>query len=144
MGFWEPMMTCCLIVNHDVLISAYHRGRKRMYHFTYSYKEKAVKSGKVYASDILKASPSNFPVKSFYSPETGDCYTFFRQGHCFTVKASDPSVSKQEIIKANVTSGTTQFALGTMYLLYDRALICRSSSSILFFKIDEENGGRWT
>ena len=28
--------------------------------------------------------------------------------------------------------------LGTMYLLYDKALVTRSSNSILFFKIDSE------
>jgi len=30
-----------------------------------------------------------------------------------------------------------------MYLVYDKALVVRSSSSILFFKIDEETG-LWT
>jgi hypothetical protein len=30
--------------------------------------------------------------------------------------------------------------LGTMYLLYDQALVVRSSSSILFFKIDKDTG----
>lgn len=30
--------------------------------------------------------------------------------------------------------------LGNMYLLFDQALVVRSSSSILFFKIDPESG----
>jgi len=37
----------------------------------------------------------------------------------------------------------TDVDLGNMYLLYDQALIVRSSSSILFFKIDEETR-KWT
>jgi hypothetical protein len=32
----------------------------------------------------------------------------------------------------------TDVDFGNMYLLYDQALVVRSSSSILFFKIDEE------
>ena len=32
--------------------------------------------------------------------------------------------------------------MGSMYLLFDRALVTRSSNSIRFFKIDEETG-KW-
>ena len=37
----------------------------------------------------------------------------------------------------------TNSDLGSMYLIFDKALIARSSNSILFFKIDEETG-LWT
>lgn len=47
----------------------------------------------------------------------------------------NPSNSKLEKI--------TTADLGTMYLLFDQALVTRSSSSILFFKIDPETGN-WT
>jgi hypothetical protein len=34
----------------------------------------------------------------------------------------------------------TDSDLSSMYLLFDKALVVRSSNSILFFKIDEETG----
>jgi hypothetical protein len=37
----------------------------------------------------------------------------------------------------------TDADLGNMYLLYEEALVTRSSNSILFFKIDKETG-LWT
>jgi hypothetical protein len=46
------------------------------------------------------------------------------------VDTKDPSKVTYEKI--------TDDDLGTMYLLFDQALVTRSSSSILFFKIDEE------
>ena len=63
---------------------------------------------------------------------TGNCHTFYRQGHGFTIKASNPQECKIEKI--------TDADLGNMYLLFDAALVTRSSSSILFFKIDPETG----
>jgi hypothetical protein len=75
----------------------------------------------------------NFPIRSFYSSVTGNCLTFYRQGHAFTVSASEPEAEcKVEKITDN--------DLGNMYLLFDQALCVRSSSSILFFKIDKETG----
>lgn len=73
----------------------------------------------------------NFPVKSFYSEKTGNCTTFYRQGHCVTVNAQTMESSWERIIHAD---------LGAMYLLFDACLVTRSSGSILFFHIDEETG----
>ena len=77
----------------------------------------------------------NFPVKSFYSPVLKKCLTFYRQGYCFMVNSKRTNETQIEKI--------TDVDLGNMYLLYDQALIVRSSSSILFFKIDEETQ-KWT
>ena len=51
------------------------------------------------------------------------------------MEVEDPSKSNVEKITDN--------DLGNMYLLFDQALVTRSSNSILFFKIDEETGF-WT
>jgi len=72
----------------------------------------------------------NFPIKAFYSSVTGNCHVFYRQGFGFTVDAKNPKESRYERI--------SEADFGTMYLLFDKALITRSSGSILFFKIDEE------
>ena len=81
---------------------------------------------------ITNCTYLNFPIKSFYSTVTEQVNVFYRQGHGITINASNPSDFRLEKITDN--------DLGTMYLLFDQALITRSSSSILFFKIDEETG----
>jgi len=48
------------------------------------------------------------------------------------MEASDPKICRCEKI--------TDADLGSMYLLFDKALIVRSSSSILFFKPSDETG----
>tara|TARA_B110000285_G_C15078108_1_gene591907 strand:+ start:162 stop:1631 length:1470 start_codon:yes stop_codon:yes gene_type:complete len=130
-GFWEPLITAVFIPGGDLFINAYHRLQKKSYHFTYSYKtQKALCQPMI--NEIKDCTPLNFPIKSFYSQHSGDCYTFYRQGHCVTVNTQNPDQIKTEKI--------TTDDLGTMYLLFDQALVTRSSSSILFFKIDEETG----
>lgn len=139
-GFYEPLITCCFIMNDDVFISVYHRIERKQYHFTYSYKNKS-KISEVTVTEIEHCTLRNFPMKSFYSPVTGTaltgktgspyrCHTFYRQGHAINVNASNPDECTLEKI--------TDADLGSMFLLFDQALVTRSSSSILFFKIDEE------
>lgn len=84
---------------------------------------------------VANCTPRNFPIKSFYSTVTLACHTFYRQGQLVTATAAKPDDVSQEQI--------TQNDLGNMYLVYDQALVVRSSNSILFFKIDEETG-LWT
>jgi len=86
-------------------------------------------------TEIKNCTDRNFPLKSFYSSVNNCVYTFFRQGHCFSDNATNPDQVKLEKI--------TDADLGNMYLLFEQALVVRSSSSILFFKIDEETG-LWT
>ena len=95
--------------------------------------------------DHVRCSQINFPIKSFYSSETETCVTFYRQGFCVTV---DPSV-RHDVSKKDTNAMSSRFEqitdsdLGSMYLLFDKALVTRSSNSILLFKIDEETG-LWT
>ena len=77
---------------------------------------------------VANCSPRNFPIKSFYSAVTLSCHTFYRQGQLVTATAAKPDDVSQEQITKN--------DLGNMYLVYDQALVVRSSNSILFFKID--------
>lgn len=130
-GFSEPLITCAFIENDNVFIQCYHRKQKKQYHFTYSYKLKKMLSD-VTVTEIADCTELNFPIKTFYSLVTKNCLTFYRQGHCVTTNPEAPNQSKIEKI--------TNADLGNMYLLYDQALVTRSSSSILFFKIDPESG----
>lgn len=116
------------------MICAYHRFEQKQYHFNYSIEEKKM-IGQATVGEIKDCTYLNFPVKSFYSAVFNTCYTFYRQGHAFTMDAQDPKTCHCEKI--------TEADLGSMYLLFDQALIVRSSSSILFFKIDPETN-LWT
>ena len=72
----------------------------------------------------------NFPIKSFYSPFYNNIFVFYRQGQCITIDPAQPKTCSMEKI--------TDADFGSMFLLFDKALIVRSSSSIMFFKIDDE------
>ena len=97
----------------------------------YSFREKQVLSQ---ISSILidhdRCTTMNFPIKSFYSTITGSCLTFYRQGFGVTVNSNMESRFEQ----------LTDSDLGSMYLLFEQALVARSSSSILFFKISRDTG----
>ena len=143
-GFWEPLICACFIPapgeprdvkenQHTVFIACYHRLEKKQYHYTYSIRQRKPLC-KPQMMPIGDCTILNFPLKAFYSTVTGNCHTFYRQGHGFTISAEKPEEADQEKI--------TDDDMGSMYLLFDQALVTRSSSSILFFKIDEETG-RW-
>jgi len=136
-GFWEPMITCCFIpanpqnpkLGSSLVICVYHRFERKQYHFSYSVQEKKVIDEPT-VCEIKDCTVLNFPIKSFYSAAHNNCYTFYRQGHAFTMEAQAPANCHCVPI--------TSADLGSMYLLFDQALIVRSSSSILFFKTDPE------
>ena len=81
----------------------------------------------------MNCNRMNFPYKSFYNPEDDVIYCFYRQGEAFTIEADNPANFKVEKM--------TDKDLGQMYLFNNKALIARSSSTVLFFKImaDEED-----
>lgn len=54
--------------------------------------------GEIGVSELKNTTVLNFPVKSFYSPVTNNCYTFYRQGHGFTVSALNPKEFRCEKI----------------------------------------------
>lgn len=123
--FFEPLITVVFLPDGNLFIQVYHRFKKKQYSFTYSYIDDKMLSD-VQIHSISNATIRNFPVKSFYSEHYQEIYTFYRQGQSFTHSYHDPTVIKHEKV--------TDSDLGNMYLVFDKALITRSSSSILFFK----------
>ena len=107
------------------------------YYFNFSTKTKSVIS-KIGEVKLDGCSIINFPIKSFYNQEVNEFYTFFRQGHGVTVVKDENSD-----FVGHRFEKITNADFGSMYLLFDKAIIVRSSSSILFFKIDEETA-LWT
>ena len=68
----------------------------------------------------------NFPYKSFYSAERDEIICVYRQGEVYTIKPDKlESYRYQRIIDKD---------LGQKELLFDQALVIRSSSKVLFFK----------
>lgn len=92
-GFWEPLITCAFIPvsaqntkEMNLMICVYHRFERKQYHFIYSLKDKKM-VGQATVSEIKNCTILNFPIRSFYSEVTMNCYTFYRQGHAFTMEA---------------------------------------------------------
>lgn len=112
-------------------VQVYHRIQKRSYSVLYNYERKGT-NGNVLKVDLPDCSQINFPIKTFYSDVTDNFTTFFRQGECVTVPRTFHLAARQEKV--------TTADLGSMYLIYDEALITRSSNFILFFRINHDTG----
>jgi hypothetical protein len=116
------MITVAVLPDESVFVSVYHRMLKKQYYFVYSYLEKQIVSMiREIEIDHPSCTKINFPLKSFHSLVTNNCTTFYRQGFCVTVNA-DTLESKYEQI--------TEADLGPMYLLFEEALVTRSSGNI--------------
>lgn len=78
----------------------------------------------------LTSSIKNFPYKCFYNPDKEEIYSFYRQGYSFIIPAKD--------IHDPIFDRMTDMDLGQMYLIFNKCMAIRSSSQILFFKIEKE------
>ena len=87
----------------------------------------------------IDCTAKNFPYKSFYNPDDAQIYTFYRQGQALNINSENTEEFDLEPM--------TDLDLGDMYLINNKALIVRSSSRILFFKIiqnEETLEKKWT
>jgi len=130
-GFWEPLIVLTFLPDSKLFVAPYHRFEKKQYHFLYDIKKKETISN-VVSSAIGDCTDRNFPIKAFYSPVMNMIYVFYRQGHGYKIEPDDMSKWSCKRI--------TNDDLGNMYLLFDQALITRSSSSVTLYKIDPESG----
>ena len=89
----------------------------------------------------IKSSPKNFPVECFYNQEYNEVYSFYRQGQSFRTPVFDIDVKanwemngekKNDYIFQDIFDKD----LGQMFLINETVLIARSSSQILFFKLE--------
>jgi hypothetical protein len=83
--------------------------------------------GQVQKVSVPNCTQMNFPLRSFYSKVTKDVYTFYRQGHGITVNSLD--TSEFEVQKLPLQD------MDSTYLIFDEALMTRSSDSIVFYKL---------
>lgn len=130
-GFYEPLITLSFkSKSTQILVSVYHRIARDLHSFVFDF-ETGEKSHRD-TTNLGHCSSLNFPIKTFFSEYTENYTTFFRQGHCVTRDGNAEEETRVEKI--------TEADLGSMYLLFEKTLITRSSSSILLFKINEETG----
>jgi len=125
-SFPDPFITCCFIDSNRVFVNLFHNFDLKHIHFIWDIKAKKI-IGKM-VEKVIDCTKKNFPYKCFYNEEKNEIYSFYRQGHAFIIsadKSEDYSFDKM-----------TDMDLGQMYLVYNQALIARSSGDILFFKIE--------
>mmetsp|Transcript_801 Transcript_801/g.1008 ORF Transcript_801/g.1008 Transcript_801/m.1008 type:complete len:398 (-) Transcript_801:899-2092(-) len=125
-GFPDPYITCAFVGDDKIFINLFHNYTFTHYHFVYDIRRKAI-DGQVVSRNI-DCSKKNFPYKCFYNDEKNEIYSFYRQGQSFIINGSD----SQDYLYDRMT----ELDLGQMYLVYNQALISRSSSDIYFFKIE--------
>ena len=124
-GFYQPMLTACFVKDDDLFLHGFHRLHGRHCMVLYSYKTQQLLQ-RVQTATLPESTKLNFPVRSFYSSELDEVYTFYRQGHA--VSQSGQVNSPKHVDK--ITSAD----LGQMVLVYEKALVSRSSNSMIFFK----------
>lgn len=137
MGFYQPMITACFIQNDDLFFSIHHRIENIQKSFIYSWKQDQILS-EIGQVKLEESTKTNFPIKSFYSCLDNEIYTFYRQGHALKRSSvvENTNIQQEKISNAD---------LGQMFLVFDKALIVRSSNSMIFFKKSMEEDGleRW-
>lgn len=104
-----------------------------------SYNIETAKATRPQQLDVPDSTMINFPQRVFYNAEWDECYTFYRQGQVVTTR------SPGEADTFSFCEKMTHADLGDMYLAFEKALIVRSSSSILIFKkeqveVDDDDG----
>lgn len=124
-GFPDPFIVCAMISDSLVFVALYHTYNDKHYHFIYDLVLRAVQGEVVELK--FNSNKKNFPYKAFYNDDLNEIYLFYRQGQSFIMKPETP----QDYLLDKVTD----LDLGQMYLVYNQALITRSSDLVLFFRI---------
>ena len=127
-GFADPFSTCSFIDDDRIFVQLFYNFDRTHWHFIYDHSKRAIEGAPF--SQKLVCSAKNFPYKSFYNTDDNEIYSFYRQGEAFIVHGDDAQTVKFEKMADQ--------DLGYMYLINNKALVARSSSKIVFFKIVEE------
>lgn len=115
-------------------MALFHASSLTHYHFIYDI-ERGVIEGKPVAVANPDWSYQNFPVKSFFNADLNEVYSFYRQGQAFTINLNNLNEFRLEQLSSQ--------DLGEMFMIYDKSLVVRSSSFVLFFKqVEDEVTGK--
>jgi hypothetical protein len=117
-GFPDPYITCTFITDDRIFVNLFHNFTLTHYHFVYNITSGSMEGNA--SKYVMDCSKKNFPYKSFYNDELNEIYSFYRQGFSYIIPADDSDNF--------ICDRMTDRDLGQMYLVYNSALICRSSS----------------
>ena len=142
-NFPDPFIACCFVTDDLIFVNLFHNKQKQHHHFFYHLSTKQLTQKTVIDID---SNNKNFPVKCFYKSEYNEIYTFYRQGHSFRIPVFDIDCKqnfelagintlKKEKKKPYTAQDIYDKDLGQMFLINETALVCRSSSLILFFRL---------
>ena len=131
-NFPDPFITCTFVHDDLIFVNLFQTYSLTHCHFFY------VPSTKVttrYTQVQLDSNNKNFPYKCFYSQESNEIFSFYRQCQSFRVPVfeveNDMNTGKKDFIYEKIHDKD----LGQMFLINGVALIARCSSQILFFKL---------
>lgn len=100
--FCDPFINCCFVNDTKIFIAFFHNYSRTHYHFMWDIAEHKViedKNGETkLVKKVLNCGLKNFPYKSFYYEDKDELYTFYRTGDAFTIKQSDLTDFRHEII----------------------------------------------
>lgn len=133
-GFPDPYVTCCFIDDERIFVNLFYNFDLTHYHFIYNAKTQKMQGQ--FVKMKIDCSKKNFPYKCFFNEEDNEIYSFYRQGQSFIIKLKD--VKGEDWGQKFLYDRMTEMDLGQMYIVYNKALIARSSSDILFFKLAED------
>ena len=133
-GVADPFICSCFINDDRLFVALFHNFSLTHYHFIYHIEKRKIISG--IFSQKLDCTKKNFPQKCFSNTIDNMIHIFYREGYAINVNASNTMDAKIEKF--------TDQNMGQMFLFNERALICKSSSRVLFFRQipNEEDEGQ--
>ena len=141
-GFGDPYITCTFVTDKILFVNLFHNGDSKHYHFFFNSETREI-FGK-FDHFLEGMSPLNFPYKCFWNETQQEIYTFYRQGQAYRIKIKKIEGTETYETVETQAEKITDVDLGTMFLIKETCLVCRSSGNILFFKrIYDEKTEKW-
>lgn len=147
-GFAQPFASSAFINDDRIFLNVFHNATLMHYHLIYSISAQGVVSN-IGKRQFTDCTSKNLPWKTFYNDEDDEIYTFYRQGHgmCLSLDSNVDKLNRKQNYGPSTYDVETHVKwqkvhdadLGQMYLFNNRALIVRSSSKILFFKLEKDS-----
>ena len=135
-NFPDPFITCCFVNDYIIFVNLFHNSDLTHYHFFYDKKTRNI--SQVTKIKIEDCNSKNFPYDCFYNSEFNEIYSFYRQGHSYRIPCKSVKHEMTDKMKDDAYAYEKIYDkdLGQMFLINEKALIARSSSQILFFKLE--------
>ena len=125
-NFPDPMMGAAFIEYNNIFVNVFYTKSQTMHICKYSFLHKKLVDEPILMR--MEQSSRNFPLNTFYDDERNHVYIFYRQGESVTIDLANP--------KDLYTDKLTNFDMGNTFLYNNQVLIVKSSSQILFYRLN--------